>query len=130
MKFRFVVLVIAASIILTGCVSKQRRTALKDLYRATVPECVGEQDCKDKWSAAQIWVSRNCGMKIQIANDTIINTYNSSRNSTRLAASVTKEPMGNDKYRIIIRTGCNNIFGCSPDAVEAAIEFNNYVAAN
>lgn len=124
----FILIVLA--LVSFGCAPSQQRTAQIAQFNSTVPECVGEQDCKDKWSAAQIWVSRNCGMKIQIANDTIINTYNSSRNSTRLAANVTKEPMGNDKYRIIIRTGCNNIFGCSPDAVEAAIEFNNYVAAN
>ena len=129
MKIKYVVLMIVVSLALSGCASNQQRTAQREMYNSTIPVCNKGEDCDNKWDAAQIWVSKNCGMKIQLVNDTIIETYNSSKNSTHLAASILREPIGNGKYKITIKTGCNNIFGCVPNALEAAISFNKYVSS-
>jgi hypothetical protein len=115
--------------LLWACAATQQQQAQRQAFNQSIPTCNDDQDCKDKWSAAQIWVSRNCGMKIQIVTDTLIETYNSPRNSIKLAARVIKEPIGSGKYRIIIAIGCNNIFGCERNSWDAALDFNRYVGS-
>ena len=118
------------SILIVGCAGMQQRQAqLSQQFNETIPTCKDEKDCKEKWSAAQVWVSRNCGMKLQIVTDTIIETYNPPNASTALAARVIKEPLGDGEYRIVITTWCPNIFGCYPDSWNAALDFNNYVGS-
>ena len=112
-----------------GCIGEiqaQRQAMVSRLYE-TIPTCENEQDCKEKWNAAQAWIATNCGMKIQIATDTIIETYNPTGGSTRLAARAIKEPLGDGKYRIVINVWCDNFLGCFPDALESAVDFNQYV---
>ncbi len=125
-----IIVSLSCVLLLSGCAVRQQQQAQqRQQFNKTIPFCNDDQDCKDKWSAAQIWVSRNCGMKIQIATDTLIETYNSVGSSTNLAARVVKEPIGDGKYRIVINTGCANIFGCFPDAWAAALDFNRYVGS-
>jgi hypothetical protein len=115
-------------VFLIGCATTQRIQEKRDIFRSTIPFCHNEPDCKEKWSAAQVWVAQNCGMKIQIATDSIIETYNPvPRGTTNLAARVIKEPLGGGKYRIVVTTWCDNMFGCHPDTWDAAINFNEYV---
>ena len=82
-------------------------------------------DCKAKWEAAQLWVIHHAAFKIQVANDVLIETYNATDGDPKLAARVTKEPIGGGKYRILIVLNCANIFGCVPDAESMAIAFNS-----
>jgi hypothetical protein len=125
-----VIISLESALLLSGCAAMQQQQAQRmQQFNESIPVCNDEQDCKDKWSTAQIWVSRNCGMKIQIVTDTLIETYNSVGSSTDLAARVVKEPIGAGKYRIVITTGCANIFGCAPDAWAAALNFNRYVGS-
>lgn len=115
-------------ILMMGCATSQQIQGKKDIFQQTIPYCYDESDCKEKWSAAQVWVAQNCRMKIQVATDSIIETYNPvPRGTTNLAARVLKEPVGGGKYRIIITTWCDNMFGCHPDTWDAAINFNEYV---
>lgn len=124
------ILILLSIMCFSGCAAMQQRQAeMRQQFSETIPVCIDELDCKEKWSAAQIWVSRNCGMKIQILSDTIIETYNSPQASMNLACSVVKEPSGGGRYKILIRTGCSNIFGCSPDGWDAAINFNKYISS-
>lgn len=88
-------------------------------FNETIPICNGGQDCKDKWIAAQIWVARNCDMKIQLATDAIIETY-ASLYDYELTARVIKELIGNGRYRIVISTGGKN-------SRAAALDFNRYI---
>lgn len=125
-------LAIAVLALLSGCAGiRQKQAEMQREFEQSIPHCEGEKQCSERWSAAQVWVSKNCGMKIQLATDSLIETYNSAaaRNSTTLGASVTKEPLGNGRYRIAIRTGCANIFGCFPDAHQSALDFNRYVGS-
>lgn len=127
MKIALCVVGFFAVLWLSGCATMGDNQAKKQLFNSTIPVCHSEQECAAKWGAAQIWVAQNCGMKIQICTDSIIETYNST--SMRLAARVIKEPAGGGTYRILIRTWCGNIFGCSPNAWNAAINFNRYVGS-
>jgi hypothetical protein len=121
-----IILLLAVFLFLFGCAT-QRIQENRIRFESTIPICNNEQDCQEKWNAAQVWVAKNCGMKIQIATNSIIETYNPTGGTTRLAARVIREPIGSGTYKIVINTWCDNIFGCFPDAWDAAINFNEYV---
>lgn len=91
----------------------------------TMPFCDNEADCAAKWEAAQAWVATNCGMKIQTVTNVLIQTYGSD--STKLAATVIKEPKGDGKYNIKASIYCGNIFGCIPNQWDALQGFQDYV---
>lgn len=95
----------------------------------TIPICIGETDCKAKWEAAQLWIVHNAGYKIQSATSVLIETYNPTQYDTNLAARVTKEPLGGGKYRLVIAVWCNNMFGCTPNALDTALDFNKKISA-
>lgn len=98
-------------------------------FESTIPTCEGEADCKAKWEAAQLWVVHNAGFKIQTATDVLIETYNPGPSDAKVAARVTKEPLGGGKYKLVVFVWCNNIFGCVPNGWDAAINFNTVVGA-
>jgi hypothetical protein len=106
---------------------QSQREAMQAEYTNSIPTCEGADDCKAKWDAAQLWVVKNAGYKIQTATDVVIETYNPTESGVELAARVTKEPLGGGKYKILVRLWCNNIFGCSPNAHQAALAFNKAV---
>jgi hypothetical protein len=118
---------------LTGCAKfndvKEANAAKQAQIYNTAPVCLGKEDCAAKWDAAQLWVAKNAGYKIQTATNVIIETYNAFGSSTNLAASITKEPMGAGKYKIVAHLWCDNIFGCSPDRMDATLDFNRTVSA-
>ena len=98
-------------------------------FERTIPTCDGEQDCNAKWEAAQLWVVHNAGFKIQTATNVLIETYNAVGGSSSIAARVTKEPLGGGRYKIVVRTFCDNMFGCTPVRWIAAFDFNRTVGA-
>lgn len=114
--------------ILFGCVgvkpqlSEELQTALDSpLF------CENEFECKIMWERAVYFVNRNAGFKIQLLKDSIIETYNPPSTSTRLAFSITKEPLGNGRYQIWTKAWCSNIFGCIPNNYEAMARAKRYI---
>lgn len=97
-------------------------------FERTIPVCDGEADCKAKWEAAQLWVVHNAGFKVQTATDVLIETYNPGPSDATIATRVTKEPLGGGRYKLVVYVWCNNIFGCVPNAWDAAINFNSKIA--
>lgn len=89
--------------------------------------CQDEAECKTIWERATYFVNANAGFKLQIHNDTIIETYNPSANSPRLAFSITREPLGNGKYQIWTKAWCANMFGCQPNQYEAMARAKLYM---
>lgn len=118
---------VALAAILSGCASNPERQARIAHFHATTPVCSGQEQCDAMWEYAQVWVASNGRMKIQTATNVLIETYGSRPNSPDLAIRVLKEPQGNGRYRIVFSGGCNNIFGCVPDAIETGIRFNEYI---
>ena len=73
---------------------------------------------------------KNAGYKIQTATSVLIETFNTTDSDVRLAAQITKEPQGGGKYRFIAKVWCvDNIFGCSPDRLDALLDFNRTLNA-
>lgn len=122
------ILVLATSLLFSACAASPERQALINEYNRTIPTCQTDAECKAKWDAAQVWVVRNSGYRIQTATDVLIQTFGPLGESMALAMVVLKEPTG-DGYRITISTNCANIFGCRPDAWGAAVQFNRDIGA-
>jgi hypothetical protein len=124
---------IALSSILGACAPLPPTRAEVDLAMEaikTTPTCHGDQDCALKWEAAQLWVIKNAGYKIQTVTSVLIATHNPIRSYPRLAAQVTKEPLGGGRHKIVARLWCDNIMGCRPDPTAAVVDFNRTVASS
>lgn len=98
------------------------------VVRATEPVCEGEADCRAKWEAAQLWVLKHAGYKIQTATSVIIQTFNPRQYSQDWAVTVTKEPKGSGRYAIRANVWCANTYGCIPDRHAGMIDFNRVVS--
>lgn len=127
LRFVFILLVFAAS----GCATVTSEQKAK--WNETIPVCYTESDCKAKWAAARQWVQSNSGYKIQIYSDDLIETYNSQQYDTKIAVSVTKNPVakspeGEQINVISVRISCGNIFGCIPTTHESIMSFNKFVS--
>lgn len=116
---------------LSGCAALQNPAAQakRDEIQRTIPTCTSERECTAKWEAAQLWVVKNAGYKIQTATTVLIQTFNATRSSVYLAAQITKEPLGGGKYQFIANVWCDNIFGCRPDRMDALLDFNRTLNA-
>jgi hypothetical protein len=72
--------------------------------------CMNEADCRKAFQLAQIYVSTKSDMKIQLATDTIIETYNPT-SSYRLGAKVVKTPGRGQSAVIAITVTCKDCDG-------------------
>ena len=117
------------AIFLAGCAGPQPLTP-EQTKMMVGAVCNSPSECTIMWQRAQLWLANNSIWRIQLANDTLLQTFGpGSSNSTELAYTITKTPIGGDKYQIRMRAGCDNIFGCLPkSAVERIIEFNTYLS--
>ena len=122
---------LSAALLLTSCQTYDPAVAKAKLARIkqTIPICTIPAECEAKWEAAQLWVVRNAGYKIQLATSVLIETYNSVQPSTNLAVQVIKEPAGAGNYRFLAKAWCGNVFGCFPDPHDAVLDFNQTLNA-
>ena len=122
MTKRSAISAVFAALLLTGCAS-QPNVAI-----GPTPTCTGAEACKAKWDAAQLFVVKNAGRKIQVATDVIIETFNPSQYGTEIAMRVTKEPLGNGNYKLVAVAWCDNVFGCARNPRQIVADFNTYVS--
>lgn len=129
MRTNHIFALMASMVFVSGCAvtPTPEDEAKWERVKSSIPSCSSDKECALKWDAAQLWVVKNAGYKIQTATNVIIETYNSVNSSTLLAVRVTKEPAGQGKYFINITVWCDNMFGCSRDKVDAILDFNSYV---
>ncbi len=115
-------------ILISGCGTVQNQAKTQEFLR-TIPVCYSDRECEMKWSAARTWVLKNSGWKIQTITPDFIETYNSIGGSPALAVRVVKEPIQTGGYKIIVKTWCDNMFGCVPDSQDSELHFNRYLNA-
>lgn len=75
--------------------------------------CKNEAQCVRWWRTAQVWVAQNSGMKVQIATDAIVDTYNPSRNVNGWGVLVTRMPHIDGGDIIDINATCRPAASCS-----------------
>ncbi|WP_308366981.1 MULTISPECIES: hypothetical protein [unclassified Microbulbifer] len=128
MKYLIRSSLIISLILFTGCAANKQKLSADLQKELDEPlYCEGEDQCKEMWERATFFVNANAGFKIQIHNDTIIQTYNPTNSSPRLAFSITREPLGGGKYQIWTKVWCANMFGCQPNQFEATARAKRYV---
>lgn len=119
---------------LTGCAGmpEEQRRFEEQVFSNSIPTCQSDKECEVKWAAARRWVLDNSGFKIQTYTDDYMETFNvQDYAATQVWARVSKEPLGESGYRILVELGCNNPFGCNlSPLIEAKISFNYYVDAS
>jgi hypothetical protein len=62
-----IILLALLSTILSSCATQDQnveRLSAQARINDTTPLCEGQQQCQNKWDAAQVWVSNNAGFKI------------------------------------------------------------------
>ena len=121
---------VAITALALGSCANFNRDALQTEYQASVPTCRSEKECKDMWSAAKFWVLNNATLKMRIADEDLIETYQPYvETGSQKIAKVWKEPMGEDAYKILILVqDCYNLY-CSGQNYLSAIDFNRTVKA-
>lgn len=113
---------------LSGCAAPEPMTA-EQAKLMEAPICDSSNSCTLMWQRAQLWLVNNSTWRLQMANDTLLQTFGPG-DSTDVAYTVTRTPLGGDRYQIAMRAGCGNIFGCVPKSgAERIMEFNTYLTA-
>jgi uncharacterized protein YceK len=127
-----IMMMVAVAVLVSGCAGMKQEMARRQmLIDQSTPYCQGEEECKQKWAAAQVWVSQNIRYRVQMATDSIIQTMGPSRypDQTLTAATVTKEPIGGGKYKITSKMSCYSMIVCAPDPFQATLAMNDYINA-
>ncbi|MBK6617477.1 MAG: hypothetical protein WAT53_08195 [Nitrosomonas sp.] len=128
MNINHALLFVAFTAVLSGCASNQLKLSVELQQEIDTPlYCNSEDECKVMWERATFFVNDNAGFKLQIHNDTIIQTYNPTEYSVNLAFSISREPLGNGKYQIWTKAWCANMFGCQPNQDEAIAKAKRYM---
>lgn len=76
-----------------------------DADRGSRFPCANDTDCRKAFSMAQIYVSTKTDMKIQLATDTIIETYNPTE-AGKMGAKVIKMPKAGQNAEIVLSVSC------------------------
>lgn len=119
---------LALAALLAGCSIPAATQALIDEYNSTIPTCSAGPDCQAKWQAARIWVTGTASYGIRVANEDRIETYDADSTRAGTAMQVIREPLGGDRYRILVNIDCFAISGCLP-YWETKIEFNRLIGS-
>lgn len=129
MKIQSSALFLVAVLMMSGCATQQEPELPAELqpYWNTALYCEGDAECKKMWERATYFVNANAGFKLQILNDNVIETYNPPHGNTNMAFSISKEPMGDGKYRIWTKVWCGNMFGCSQPINETIARAKRYM---
>lgn len=122
---------VLALVALAGCaqIAGPQFEARKQEVLATRPQCAGAEQCAAMWEAAQLWVVKNAGYKIQTITSVLIETYNPAQSSSSLAVRVVREPLGGGRYVLTASLWCANLFGCTTHPLDAALAFNRALGA-
>jgi len=123
------VLAVAATV--AGCATATNDAALAEA-RAIDTTCAVGPECDAKWEAAQLWIVKNAGFKMQTVTNVVLQTYGPSgdvSDSTRIAVTATREPAGPQRSRIFVTVRCGNPFGCTPEWQQAVLDFKRTVHA-
>jgi uncharacterized protein YaiE (UPF0345 family) len=89
--------------------------------------CEGKEQCDLYWQRAQFYVNSHSRFKIQLANDSVIQTYSPTGGVTDLGYNISKEPLQGGNARLWVKAWCDNMFGCFPDTWSEIAKVKRYV---
>jgi len=85
----------------------QRRVAVMEAANKSRLFCQSHAECQKAFSLTQIFVSENSDMKIQVATETIIETYNPT-DSMKTGLKAVKIPRRADSAEIVVTASCRD----------------------
>ncbi len=125
--------VFAAATLLSGCAMlNQNRTAdlspeLRDAFETEL-YCTGDAQCKLMWERAVYYVATTSRWSLQAQTNNLIETEGVPNNYYALGYSITREPMGEGRYRIETRAWCGlKRSQCRPHADEGVARAKFYI---
>ncbi len=115
-----------AIVSLTGCASSTIAPGAQ--ARADAPlVCTDKDQCARYWKAAQDWLTKHSDYKIKTVSENEILTEGPAKNTPELAFYLAKAPTIDGTVTIKILAGCDNSFGCRPNAMNAIADLKDYV---
>ena len=129
MAIRYLVLIVVA--LAGGCAQRQvyvERPTEADRAEALKPlTCQGPGQCAEYWKRAQVWIAQNSRMKIQLATDAVIETFDPPNYPAVRGYRITRTPMADGIERISIASACNSEWTCATDEYLDAVKFKRFV---
>lgn len=123
---RKILYIVSLLLILVGCASHDLKSALHPAENIGESVICDETNCKEQWERAQLWLASHSKMKVQIATDVLLETYNPP-NYWDYGFTITKNPIGGEKYEINMKPSCPNFLGCSPKPDKVKKAFYYYI---
>jgi hypothetical protein len=110
-----------AALVLTGCVYRPPNYS----YRIATPEeaaalqmpvtCESKTACDVAWRKATAWVVENSGWKVQVATDSLVQTFGPGTQSATLAFTLVRKPLADGWEELALTASCNEDgFPCYP----------------
>lgn len=91
--------------------------------------CEGSEQCDLYWQRAMFYINSNSRYKIQTSNENLIQTYNPTGGDAYVGYNISREPLGNGRFRIWVKVFCDNMFGCVPEVYSEIAKVKRYVAS-
>ncbi|HEY4216183.1 MAG TPA: hypothetical protein VGM67_03540 [Gemmatimonadaceae bacterium] len=95
---------------------------------AGAPPVTCDTDCNKDWDRARFWVVKHSQLKIETANDVLVETYSPADAAPSYGFSVIKDPAGAGRFTIRLSMHCGTPLGCDPSQSDIAAAFNYFVA--
>jgi len=99
---------------LVGCIhevkapqSAEEQDYIQKVQSFPIKFTIPKSELPDAWGRAQSFISQYSDMKIQIATNNVIQTYNPSDSSINIGYSVSNAPMGDN---VIVTVKCLNTY--------------------
>lgn len=118
--------------ITSGCAiaPQQKGWTIDDAMAEAPIICSGKSQCDDYWRRTQYWISTHSGFKVQVATDTVIETYGAPNYSLRWAFSARREPGPNGADMITISPSCGPAPICQESRVQLVRDAQRYISSN
>lgn len=105
---------------LVGCAAPPR-------YQPEPILCLDRPQCDAMWSRAQLFIVQKSGYRLQVATDSVLQTFGPMGASTALAFTVTRELAPDGSGVISMSAACDNMFGCIPSVTLTGQQFRDYL---
>ena len=119
-------LVLVASILGLSCASARAPLTMEQiaLVKRSIPVCESADDCRRMWDAARQWIAEHACCEIKTLTDDLILTHDPPRGSPRIGVRVTREYLGDGRYRAVPYAWCDSSGDCVPRVVDALLNLN------
>lgn len=122
--------VLSLAVLLTGCAVNRSANLTPELQNAldTPLYCNNASECKLMWERGIYYVANNSKWRVVAETSNLIETERPYKNYYALAYSITREPMGEGRYRIATAAWCGlQDWVCRPHADEGIARAKYYM---